>query len=207
MSRAHRLHFASALARQHRSPSTFPCASSYLPSLLFVLQCSLSVSSSYNSKIPKPDGMSASLPTCDRTKHTKQQRFKSVSQPSHSLSLDLSLSGCISFNAVTHSRKQLEYRSDSREVYQTGALMWKRGNRKRGHFFYISLGGFSTYFFFLKALGKRDFRSQLRQTQITDVLVNLLHVNRLNSPRIRGWGLGKHILVSASCKGQKARCK
>ena len=146
MSRAHRLHFASALARQHRSPSTFPRTSSYLPSLLFILQCSLSVSSSCKSKIPKPSGMSASLPTCDRTKHTKQQRLKSVSQPSHSLSL--SLSGCISFNAVTHSRKQLEYRSDSREVYQTGALMWKRGNRKRGHFFYISLEGFSTFFFF-----------------------------------------------------------
>lgn len=91
-SRAHRLHFASALARQHRSPSTFPCASSCPPSLLFVLQRSLSVSSSYNSKIPKPNGMSASLPTCDRTKHTKQQCFKSVSQPSHSLPLSLFLS-------------------------------------------------------------------------------------------------------------------
>lgn len=158
MSRAHRLHFASALARQHRSPSTFPCASSYLPSLLFVLQCSLSVSSSYNSKIPKPDGMSASLPTCDRTKHTKQQRFKSVSQPSHSLSLALSLSGCISFNAVTHSRKQLEYRSDSREVYQTEALLWKRGNRKRGHFSLYLIGRIFHLFFFFKSTGKKRFQ-------------------------------------------------
>lgn len=76
-------------------------------------------------KNTKAQRMSASVPTCGRTKHTKQQHSNPVSHPSHSLY------GCISFNTVKPGSGQNT--KVIHENFTRQELWWRSGETEKAH--------------------------------------------------------------------------